>query len=432
MSSTNSERVFFALVDCNNFFASCERIFRPDLEGKPVVVLSNNDGCIVARSKEAKALGIPMGEPEFRIREFLRKNDVTVFSSNYELYGDISQRVMRTIASIVPHVEQYSIDECFLRLDGALAGNALEIGREIRERVSRWVGITVSVGIAKTRTLAKLANHIAKKTSYGLFFFNGTQEQHDEVFRRIPVHEVWGIGNRVAKKLERRNIRTVFDLKEHDDAWIRKELTVAGWRTVLELRGVPCIGEEFQPETIRHTLVSSRSFGVRVTKLEDLKEAVSTFTARAAARLRREGLVAGGILVHIRTARQHVPPVDDTIQERFSFPTDDTSVFIRHAGECLEKLYREGIPYAKAGIMLYDLTPRVRLQGNLLSMNRENEDSRRHVLMGAIDSINKKMGRQTIRFAAEGPEKASWHMQRKYKSPQFTTQWDEIAVAFCK
>lgn len=429
MSSTSS-RSLFALIDCNNFFASCERIFRPDLEGKPVVVLSNNDGCIVARSREARALGIPMGEPEFRIRAFLRKHHVAVFSSNYELYGDMSHRVMQTIAGIVPHVEQYSIDECFIRLDGASAAHALEIAREIRERVRKWTGITVSVGIGRTRTLAKLASHIAKKIRFGLFFFNGTPEQHDGVFRRIPVQEVWGIGRRVVRRLERRGIRTVYDLKEADDVWIRRELTVTGWQTVLELRGIPCIGEDFRP-TIRHTLVSSRSFGGRVTSPDDLKEAVASHAARAGVRLRKEGLVAGGLAVHIRTSRRHTPLVDDTARTLFPFPTDDTSVFIRKAENCVDSLFRAGVPYAKAGIMLFDLTPRNRLQGNLLAMHREKEDARRRALMATIDGINRRQGRQTLRFAAEGPLKAAWHMQRKRQSARVTTNWDEIAVALC-
>ena len=430
MSSTSS-RSLFALIDCNNFFASCERIFRPDLEGKPVVVLSNNDGCIVARSREARALGISMGEPEFRIRAFLREHRVAVFSSNFELYGDVSHRVMQTIAGIVPHVEQYSIDECFIRLDGASAEHALEIAREIRERVRKWTGIVVSVGIGRTRTLAKLASHIAKKTRFGVFFFNGTPAQHDDVFRRIPVQEVWGIGRRVVRRLERRGIRTVYDLKEADDVWIRRELTVSGWRTVLELRGIPCIGEDFRP-TIRHTLVSSRSFGGRVTSPDDLKEAVASHAARAGMRLRKEGLVAGGLAVHIRTSRQHTPLVDDTARTLFPFPTDDTSVFIRKAEDCVDSLFRAGVPYAKAGIMLFDLTPRNRLQGNLLAMHREKEDSRRRALMAAIDGINRRKGRQTVRFAAEGPLGAAWHMQRKRQSARATTSWDEIVAALCK
>ena len=230
MSCTRSKPLFL-LIDCNNFYVSCERLFRPDLEGRPVVVLSNNDGCIVSRSAEAKALGIGMGEPAFKARPLLERHRVEVFSSNYELYGDISRRVMDVVGTVVPDVEQYSIDECFVRLAPALGPQALDIAREIRARVLRWTGITVSVGIASTRTLAKLANHIAKKGSSGVFWLNGTEARQDELFRRLPVSEVWGIGRRRLPLLERFAIRSVYDLKKADDRWVRDRLTVAGWRT---------------------------------------------------------------------------------------------------------------------------------------------------------------------------------------------------------
>jgi DNA polymerase V len=238
-----------------------------------------------------------MGEPEFKARPLLKKHGVVVFSSNYELYGDLSERVMSTVASVVGEVEQYSIDECFVRLAPALMPNALAVAQEIRARVLRWTGITVSVGIASTRTLAKLANHIAKKGG-GIFWLNGTDEKHDALFKRIPVSEVWGIGRRRLPLLERFAIRTVFDLKHADDQWVRSRLTVTGWRTVLELRGIPSIDEDGRP-TPRRTLVSSRSFGERIYELEQLRQAVATFSARAGERLRREGLTAGGIAVHI-------------------------------------------------------------------------------------------------------------------------------------
>ena len=245
MSSTSSKPIFL-LIDCNNFYVACERLFRPDLKDKPVVVLSNNDGCIVSRSQEVKALGIPMGEPEFKARPLIEKHGIEVFSSNYALYGDISNRVMLTIASVVDEVEQYSIDECFVRLAPAHIPNALEIAKIIRERVLRWTGITVSVGIAQTKTLAKLANHIAKKNILGIFYLNGTDEKHDALFRRIPVSEVWGVGSRTLPKLERFAIKTVYDLKHADDSWVRSRLTVTGWRTVLELRGIPSIDEDME------------------------------------------------------------------------------------------------------------------------------------------------------------------------------------------
>ena len=429
MSSTNCK--LFALVDCNNFYASCERVFHPELEGRPIVVLSNNDGCIVARSNEAKALGIPMGEPEFRIHAFLEKNNVAIFSSNYELYGDLSQRVMRTIGTVVPDVEQYSIDECFLHMDGALAANALDAAREIRRRVLQWTGIPVSVGVGRTRTLAKLANHVAKKkTKSGVFLFNGTEAQHDRIFEMLPVEEIWGIGRRTARKLARRAITSVLDLKNANSAWIRQELTVTGWRTVQELRGQPCIGPEYQP-TVRRTLVSSRSFGKRVTSLDELREAVAAHAVRGGERLRAEGLVAGGISVFIGTPYYREPYISGNTQIAFPSPTDDSALFIHHAVKCLERIFQENTPYARAGIMLFDLTPRRQIQGSLLSLDREAEDERRHTLMHSLDRINHTFGKHTVRFASEGPREASWHMHRNRMSERASTLWEELVSAQC-
>lgn len=428
--SCTSCKPLFLLIDCNNFYVSCERLFRPDLEGRPVVVLSNNDGCIVSRSQEAKALGIVMGEPEFKARPLLKKHGVQVFSSNYALYGDLSERVMSTIASVVEGVEQYSIDECFVRLAPAHIPNALSIAQEIRARVRSWTGITVSVGIAATRTLAKLANHIAKKGTSGIFWLNGTEAQHDALFRRIPVSEVWGIGRRRMPLLERFAVRTVYDLKHADDSWVRSRLTVTGWRTVLELRGIPCIEEDGAP-TPRRTMVSSRSFGTRITEKEHLRQALSSFAARAGERLRREKLTAGGIEVHIRTSRQHVPFVGGSIQRVFVTPTSDSAVFIRAAVEGLEELFKPDTPYAKAGIMLFDLSSRQGRQGSLLLLDRAEEDSRRAALMNSLDRINARMGRQTVRWAAEGPDSAPWHMAQEHLSPRMTTHWSELAAALC-
>ncbi len=428
MSSTSSKPLFL-LIDCNNFYVSCERLFRPDLVGKPVVVLSNNDGCIVSRSQEAKALGIAMGEPEFKARPLLRKHGVTVFSSNYELYGDLSERVMTTVASVVGEVEQYSIDECFVRLAPALVPNALAVAQEIRARVLQWTGITVSVGIAATRTLAKLANHIAKKGN-GVFWLNGSDEKHDALFRRIPVSEVWGIGRRRLPLLERFAIRTVYDLKHADDRWVRSRLTVSGWRVVLELRGIPSIDEDGRP-TPRRTLVSSRSFGERIFELEQLRQAVATFCARAGERLRREGLAAGGIAVHIRTARQHAPFVSDTAQHSFRTLTSDSAAFIWAALAGLEAIYKPDTPYAKAGIMLFDLSSRRGRQFSLLSLDSAEHDKRREALMTSLDRINAHVGRGAVRWGAQGPEHAPWHMQQEHLSPKMTTDWNELARAMC-
>ena len=430
MSCTRSKPLFL-LIDCNNFYVSCERLFRPDLEGRPVVVLSNNDGCIVSRSAEAKALGIGMGEPEFKARPLLERHRVEVFSSNYELYGDISRRVMDVVGTVVPDVEQYSIDECFVRLAPALGPQVLDIAREIRARVLRWTGITVSVGIASTRTLAKLANHIAKKGSSGVFWLNGAEARQDELFRRIPVSEVWGIGRRRLPLLERFAIRSVYDLKKADDRWVRDRLTVAGWRTVLELRGIPCIDEARAPAP-RRTLVCSRSFGTKTGELAQLEQAVSTFAANAGRRLRAEGLTAAGLAVHIRTAREYVPFVGETAQQTFRTPTADSQAFIKAALAVLKSIFRPGVPYAKAGIMLFDLAPKAGQQGSLLSLETEKEDRRREALMASLDRINARHGRRSVRWASEGPDDAAWHMSQGHLSQRCTTDWAQLAPAFCR
>lgn len=430
MSSIRFKSLFL-LIDCNNFYVSCERLFRPDLRDKPVVVLSNNDGCIVSRSPEVKAIGIPMGEPEFKARPLIQKHGIEVFSSNYELYGDISERVMLTISSVIDEVEQYSIDECFVRLAPAHFPNALDIAKEIRERVLRWTGITVSIGIAQTKTLAKLANHIAKKNTSGIFFLNGSDEQHDVLFKRIPVGEVWGIGSRTLPKLERFAIKTVYDLKHADDTWGRSKLTVTGWRTVLELRGIPSIEEDTAP-TPRRTLVSSRSFGSKIYEKDVLQRAVSAFATRAGEKLRKEGLLAGGIAIHIRTSRQHIPFVSETGQQTFVTPTCDTGAFIKAAIAGIEAIFKPEIPYAKAGIMLFDLTSKANMQGSLLTLSNENDEKKRTALMKSLDKINAVHGKHTIHYAAEGLGEQVWHMNQNHRSPRRTTDWKELATASCK
>lgn len=371
-----------------------------------------------------------MGEPEFKAHPLIQKHGIEVFPSNYELYGDISERVMLTISSVIDEVEQYSIDECFVRLAPAHFPNAIDIAKEIRERVFRWTGITVSVGIAQTKTLAKLANHIAKKNTSGIFFLNGTDEQHDALFKRIPVSEVWGIGSRTLPKLERFAIKTVYDLKHADDSWVRSRLTVTGWRTVLELRGIPSIDEDNAP-TPRRTLVSSRSFGTKIYGKESLQQAVSSFATKAGERLRREGLVARGIAIHIRTSRQHIPFVSETVQHTFITPIHDTQKFIKAAILGIDEMYKHDTPYAKAGIMLFDLTSEKNLQGSLLTLSTEKEDKKRTALMKSMDKINAIHGRHTIHYAVEGLGDKDWHMSQQHNSPRRTTDWNELATATC-
>lgn len=440
MLCTSSESgPLWALMDCNNFYASCERLFRPDLEGRPIVVLSNNDGCIVARSREAKALGIPMGEPEYKARPLLKRHNVAVFSSNYALYGDISSRIMCIAETMVPRVEVYSIDEAFLYLDKALAGQAEDVSRALCERIRRWTGIAVSVGIAPTRTLAKLCNREAKKLGESVCCLPSAPEGRDRLLASTPVEEVWGIGRRQTSKLLSRGITTAAGLRDVDDVWLRAKLTISGWRTAMELRGLACIDEEHLP-TPRRTLVSSRSFAQKVTEKAHLAEALTLFASRAGARLRAAKLLAGGIGIHLRTSRQDSNYIEENMHIVLAEPTADSGELIKAAHRGLDAVFRSGVAYAKAGVMLTDLSPAQGRQGNLLQLDREEHLQRRQRLMEALDAVNIRFGRQSLHYAAEGapppadgsPSSVLWHMRRKHCSPSFTTRWDDLAEALCK
>ena len=419
----------WALADCNNFYVACEQLFRPDLKGRPVVVLSNNDGCIVSRSKEAKALGIKMGAPEFQVRDFLKRHDVAVFSSNYALYGDISARVMSTLARLCPVVDQYSIDEAFLPLDAGTAARATELARNLRDTVRRWTGITISIGVAPTKTLAKVANHLAKQGD-GVTVLDDMRAVPG-ILRDFPVDEVWGIGRRLAEKLAGYGIRRALTFAEMDDDWIRRHCTVSGLRTALELRGVQALTDD-EP-TPRRTLVVSRSFGSRVHDRESLAQAVASFTVRAAERLRKAGLAAGGLAVHIRTGLHgKIAPYDVTGQRRLAEPTGDTGVLLAAALSVLQALYRKGPAYAKAGVMLFDLVETERMQYPLFPSMPQKEAARREALMRALDDINGKLGPGALRFGAEGGDgNATWRMRRDRVSPRATTEWAELPRVKC-
>lgn len=436
----------WALVDCNNFYASCERLFRPDLRGKPIVVLSNNDGCIISRSDEAKALGVEMGAPAFKVRRELARLGVYVFSSNYALYGDLSSRVMRTLGTLAPEVEVYSIDEAFLPLRGPLATDPVAVGRALRDRVTRWTGIPISVGIAPTRTLAKIAGRVAKRTPHcqGVFDLARSREvlgkSVDDLLGSLPVDAVWGVGRRLTGMLRGAGMTTARALRDAGDDWVRRRMSVTGLRTVLELRGIPCIGAEEQgePPSPRHTVVSSRSFAGRITDVAMLREALATHAALAGAKLRRAGLVAGGLAVHVRTARHDEEAAlrcDDSVALPLPVPTADSAVFIRLAHEGLDRVFRPGYPYAKAGVMLYGLERADTRQGSLLALadGTAERDAARERLMAVADRINARYGRGKLRHAAEGlDDKAPWHMRQRHRSPRRTTAWDELAEALCR
>jgi DNA polymerase V len=416
----------FALVDCNTFYASCERVFQPKLAGQPIVVLSNNDGCVVARSNEAKALGIAMGVPEFQIRPMLRARRVHVFSSNYTLYGDLSQRVMETLEQFSPDLEIYSIDEAFLRLSGFTSRNLTEYGRTIRTTVKRWTGIPVSVGIAETKTLAKLANRIAKRTpdTDGVFDLLACPDR-DTLLGRVAVEDVWGIGPNYARLLKQQGITTALQLREADEHWIRRHMGVVGMRVVAELRGHSCLDLEACPAP-KQGITCSRTFGRSVFTLEEMEEAVSTYVSRAAEKLRREGLAATVLTVFIMTnAFTNEPQYRNSVTCSLPVGTDTTSELIRAALRGLRTIYRDGYRYKKAGVMCTALMPARQVQPDLFDRQNRPQSKR---LMAALDAINDRWGAGTLQYAASGLSKP-WKTQCHHRSPAYTTNWHELPVA---
>ena len=413
----------FGLVDCNNFYVSCERLFRPDLLDRPVVVLSNNDGCIIARSNEAKALGIGMGAPCFKHEAILKKNNVAVFSSNYPLYGDISQRVMDVLMQLEPAVEVYSIDEAFISLPGEKSPALEKHARFLKATIQKHTGIPVSIGFGPTKTLAKIANRLAKKNkpATGTFAI-GDQTDMECLLAGVDVGDVWGIGYRHADRLKRQNVHTALDLTKRADTWIRKQLTVAGLRTVMELRGDSCIPLE-SAAPARKSVATSRSFGQPVGALPDLHEAVATYTAQAACKLRQAGLRATVIHVFIRTNsfKKDEAQYCNSRTRTLPLPSSHTPTLIKAALASLNAIYRSGYLYQKAGVLLSDLVPEGREQLHLFTSPPAGENS----LMMAVDQINRRWGRNTIQPGGAGLAKG-WHFRQMKKSPAYTTRWSEL------
>lgn len=420
----------FALVDCNNFYASCEKLFNPALKDKPVVVLSNNDGCVVARSAEVKALGIPMGVPWFKIQREAKRYGIVAYSSNYALYADMSNRVVEILTCFSPNVEVYSIDESFLDLAGFERQGYAEYGQDIRQRIADWLGLAVCVGVGPTKTLAKLANHCAKKQLAG---DNGvcdfTRLSHDELatlFERIPINEVWGVGRQLTAKLEAMGIQTVQQLRDADARMIRERFSVVLERTVQELRGTSCMDlEEVTPD--RQQIISSRSFGTLIYDLADLEEAVASYTARAAEKLRQQDSLAGAVQVMIRTNvfKPEAPQYQKAVTVPLPEASADTRILSHWTIRVLKRIYRVGYGYHKAGIALLDIRPKANQQFGLFVPD-DHVQSRNERLMGTLDAINGRYGRGVLRLAAEGVEKP-WQMRRGNLSPGYTTAWDGVA-----
>lgn len=416
----------FALIDCNNFYVSCERVFNPRLSCKPVVALSNNDGCVISRSAEAKALEVPMGAPYFKIEQEFRRQGGIALSSNYALYADMSNRVMSLLGTFSPHQEIYSIDECFLGMEGFQ--NLTAIGRTIRQHILKWTGLPVCVGFGPTKTLAKLANHVAKKQLawQGVCDLDSLSPiDQQALIGPLAVGEVWGVGRKYQEQLAAMNIHTVRELKESDPRRIRQRFSVVLEKTVMELRGVPCIDlEEVAPD--KQQIMCSRSFGTPVHDLENLRQALASFVARACEKLRAQGSRAGSLLVFIQTSpfRLDDPQYTGSLRIPLSVPTDDTLAMTRYALAGLEKVYRPGFPYAKAGVMLGELVSKDREQFDLFGTVPE-QSTRNDALMSVLDAVNRKFGRKALGSAAALTE-GHWRMKQQHRSPAYTTQWGEI------
>ncbi len=423
----------FALVDCNNFYASCERVFSPKLEGKPVVVLSNNDGCVVARSNEAKALGIGMGVPAFEVEDIIRKNGVEVFSSNYALYADMSSRVMETLSAFTPDIEVYSIDEAFLDLAGfnglghpCRDCSLTDYGRKIWRTVKQWTGMPVTVGIARTKTLAKIANRVAKKSAKANGVLDLTDSPYlNRVLAETPVEKVWTVGIRTALKLKGAEIKTALALRDADIGWVRQKFGVVGVRTVYELRGISCYSLEQNPP-IKKSIAVSRMFGKPVESIEELKEAIASYASRAGRKLRGQGLAAGVMTVYVTTSRFIENRYFNSHTVEFAVATNDTIELIRNACRCIDRLYRKGCAFKKCGIIFNALVPENQAQKALFD-NVDRLKSQR--LMRVIDSINTRLN-SPLQWAAEGLAQ-SWKIKFNRRSCRYTTRWDELPeVAF--
>jgi DNA polymerase V len=437
----------FALVDVNNMYVSCERVFKPSLIGKPVVVLSNNDGACIARSNEAKDLGVKMAQPWFQVRHLEREAGLIALSANFELYGDMSSRMMSLVGQYAPRQEVYSIDECFLDFDG-VSGDLEAIGREMRARVLQWTGLPTSVGFGPTKTLAKLANHVAKmadrkpgrydrRWAQVCHLGQANDDQRRQIFSTTEVGDVWGIGKKISGRLNDGGIRTVQDLIQADIATLRKRFSVVLEKTVLELCGTPCMDVDHEPSA-QQQMMCSRSFGAAVTSLEGLVEVVSQFASRVAEKARQQQAVAAAVHVFITTSpfrkhdRQHSPSATIPLRR----PSADTRVIISAALAALRGMYREGFNYAKAGVMLVDLQPQGQQQGELDFASDAGETPAQEVaessrLMEAIDAMNRRFGRGAVTVAsavhqARHVENAG---RQERRSPRYTTRLQEIVAA---
>ena len=418
-----------ALIDVNNFYVSCERVFNPNLVGKPVVVLSNNDGCAVARSNEVKALGVAMGAPWFKLKDLVKQHGIIGLSSNYALYADMSNRVMSILREYSPDQEVYSIDESFLDLTGFQSRDLIRYGQHMRKRIMKWTGLPVCVGIGSTKTLAKLANHCAKKQPIfnSVCNFNTMSAlELSNTFNQVEVGSVWGVGRKLAPKLQALGINTVLDLKNANPERMRQQFSVVMEKTIRELNGTVCMElEDISPA--KKQIISSRSFGQSVSDYNSLAQSITLYMSTAAEKLRRQHSYAGSVHVHIRTSpfKPDDPFYSNGITIPVSSPTDDTRRLVNVALVALKLIYKPNYNYAKAGVMLSEIVSIEGVQTDLFSTVQPSPKS--SALMTAMDSINRKMGKESIKLASEGFARP-WKMKQGNKSPSYTTKWGEIPV----
>lgn len=415
----------FGLVDCNNFYASCERVFNPSLNGKPIVVLSNNDGCVIARSNEAKALGIKMGVPAYQIKDLVKQHDVAVFSSNYVLYGDMSGRVMSMLADIAPEIEIYSIDEAFINIDGIQ--DLQSLGLKIVNQVTRGTGIPVSVGIAPTKTLAKLANKFAKKhPAYNRLCIINTEEKRIKALQLTDIVDVWGIGRRQAEKLEKQGVKTAYDFTQLPGSWVRKNMTVTGERTWKELRGISCIDMESAPPA-KKQICTSRSFGKMVEDIDTMSEAIATHASTCAKKLRQQKSYAMSLMVSIHTNnfREDLPQYWKNTIIKLPVPTNDTLEIVHYALEGLKSIYMTGYQYKKAGVIITEIVTSAQL-GLFDTVDRE----KREKLMQAIDKVNGEH-KHLVKLAVQGNGR-DWKLKQEQLSKRYTTDINEVLTIKCK
>lgn len=413
----------FALIDCNNFYASCERVFRPNLNGKPVVVLSNNDGCVIARSNEAKALGVPMGAPAFEYEKLFNDNNIHVFSSNYALYGDLSARVMNILSEFAPEIEIYSIDEAFLKYDGCKYLDYFQHGLEMKRKVTKSTGIPISIGFAPTKALSKVANKIAKKhmdKTQGVYIID-TEEKRIKALKWLKVEDVWGIGRRYAKKLNKLGIDTAYKFTQQSDSWIKKHMSVVGLRLKRDLEGEPTI--EIEHIKAKKNIATTRSFERNYSDYEQIRERVTTFAVSCGEKLRKQRSCCNAMLIFLHTNghRHDLPQYSRNIVVKFPYPTNSSIELARFAISGLEKIFKKGYHYKKAGVIAIDITSEKYRQMSIF----EDTNPRHIPLMKAVDKINNTIGQQKLKLASQDMGR-TWKMRQERLSPRYTTKLNEI------